>query len=282
MSWAVRAVQLPDGDRPVDLWVDAAGCLVTEPVPGAERLPGRYVVPGLVDAHAHPAVGREAGMPVALDGPEALNVLAGWAACGVCLVRDAGSAGGAALLLDLVPGMPRLQAAGRFLAPAGRYFPALLPEAAPQEQLAELAVGELARGGRWVKVIADFPPVTDGMPSGPPELTYSGEAIKAMVAAVHAAGGRVAAHVTTDAVSDLVRAGVDSIEHGTAIDESALRLMAQTGAAWTPTLCAVLSLPDTASEASRQRVAEARRKVAEAGLDPAIVDKAVEAARRGA
>ena len=194
MSWAVRAVQLPDGDRPVDLWVDAAGCLVTEPVPGAERLPGRYVAPGLVDAHAHPAVGREAGMPVALDGSETLNVLAAWASCGVCLVRDTGSAGGSVLELDVVPGMPRLQAAGRFLAPAGRYFPVLLPEAAPQERLAELAVGELARGGRWVKVIADFPPVTDGLPSGRPELTYPVEAVKAMVVAVHAAGGRVADH----------------------------------------------------------------------------------------
>jgi imidazolonepropionase-like amidohydrolase len=263
MSWAVRAVQLPDGDRPVDLWVDTAGCLVTEPVPEAERLPGRYVAPGLVDAHAHPAVGREAGMPVAVGGSETLNVLAAWAASGVCLVRDTGSPGGSVLHLDLVPGMPRLQAAGRFLAPAGRYFPALLPEAAPQQRLTELALGELARGGRWVKVIADFPPVTDGMPSGPPELTYSAEAIKAMAAAVHAVGGRVAAHVTTDGVSELVRAGVDSIEHGTAIDESALRLMAQTGAAWTPTLCAVLGLPDTAPEAARQRVAVYRQRLPE-------------------
>ena len=38
-----------------------------------------------------------------------------------------------------------------------------------KERLTELAVGELARGGRWVKVIADFPAVADGMPSGPPE-----------------------------------------------------------------------------------------------------------------
>jgi hypothetical protein len=65
MSWAVRAVQLPDGDQQVELWVDAAGCLVNEPVTGAERLSGRQVVPGLVDAHAHPAVGgeRDAGRP---------------------------------------------------------------------------------------------------------------------------------------------------------------------------------------------------------------------------
>jgi imidazolonepropionase-like amidohydrolase len=263
MSWAVRAVQLPDGDRPVDLWVDAAGCLATEPVPNAEPLPGRYVVPGLVDAHAHPAVGRDAGMPVALSGSETSNALATWAASGVCLVRDTGSAGGSVLQLDLVPGMPRLQAAGRFLAPAGRYFPALLPEEAPQERLTELALGELARGSRWVKVIADFPPVADGIPSGPPRLTYSGEAIDAMVAAVHAAGGRVAAHVTTDVVADLVRGGVDSIEHGTAIDESALRLMAQHETAWTPTLCAVLALPDAAPEAARQRVAEYRQRLRE-------------------
>ena len=83
MSWAVRAVQLPDGDRPAELWVDAAGCLVTEPVPGAERLPGRYVAPGLVDAHAHAAVQWEAGMPVALDGSETLSVLAAWAWCAI-------------------------------------------------------------------------------------------------------------------------------------------------------------------------------------------------------
>ena len=126
MSWFVHAVPLPDGDRPVDLWVDGGGCLVREPVAAAEQLPGRYVVPGLVDAHAHPTVAGTPGGPVAVDGAEALDVLAGWAASGVCLVRDAGSPGGSVLGIDLVPGMPRLQAAGRFLAPPGRYFPALL------------------------------------------------------------------------------------------------------------------------------------------------------------
>ena len=151
MSWSVHAVPLPDGDRPADLWVDEAGCLTSEPVPAAERLPGRYVMPGLVDAHAHPTVGGAVGGPVALGGAEALDLLAAWAACGVCLVRDAGSPGGLVLELDLAAGMPRLQAAGRFLAPAGRYFPALLPEGAPEHQLTELA-----RGGQWVKLKA-FP-----------------------------------------------------------------------------------------------------------------------------
>src|SRR5260370_25792715 len=128
----------------------------------------------------------------------------------------------------------------RFLAPAGGYFRGGRPEGAPQEHLTELA-----RGARWVKVIAGFPPMVDGMPSGPPGLTYHTEAVETMVAAVHAAGGRVAAHVTSDVVSQLVRAGVDSIEHGTALGESPLRFMAQTGAARYPPPSPVCTLPET-------------------------------------
>jgi prevent-host-death family protein len=49
---------------------------------------------------------------------------------------------------------------------------------------------------------------------------------------------------------------------------------------------AYLQLRQAAARAGREelaaRVAEARRKVAQAGLDPAIVDEAVEAARRSA
>lgn len=49
---------------------------------------------------------------------------------------------------------------------------------------------------------------------------------------------------------------------------------------------AYTQLREQAARAGRDelaaRVAEARRKVAEAGLDPAIVDEAVEAARRSA
>jgi hypothetical protein len=221
MSWSVRAIELPDGDRLVDLWVDDAGRLATEPPAGAERLPGKFVAPGLVDAHAHPTVTATDSGPAALAASDVPGVLAGWAAAGVCLVRDTGSPGGSVLQLDLVAGMPRLQAAGRFLAPAGRYFPALLPDEVPQDQLTDLALAELARGSRWVKLIADFPPVVDGMPAGPAAPTYSLDAIQAMITAVHAAGGKVAAHTTTDLVGALVRAGVDSVEHGTGLDESA-------------------------------------------------------------
>ena len=90
MPWSVRAVPLPDGDRPADLWIDAAGCVSAGPVPDAEPLPGRYVAPGLVDAHAHPCVGPG---PAARNHAETLDELTAWAASGVCLVRDTGSPG---------------------------------------------------------------------------------------------------------------------------------------------------------------------------------------------
>ena len=61
-----------------------------------------------------------------------------------------------------------------------------------------------------------------------------------------------------------MRAGVDSVEHGTAIDEPALRLMAEAGVAWTPTLCAVLAVPGTAGTLVREITL-----LAEHGLAPA-------------
>ena len=249
VSWTVCGVALPGGDRPVDFWVDASGCAAAGPLAGAQRLPGRYVLAGLVDAHAHPAVGDGPGGPVALDARQTVAVLRDWARSGVSVVRDVGSPGGLTLRLDLPAGVPRVQAAGRFLAPAGQYFPALLPEGVPQDRLTEAALGELSRGAVWVKLIADFPMLTNGTAAGGAQATYTGDAITQLVTAVHAAGGRVAAHSTTATVTDLVRAGVDSIEHGTAMDEATLQLMAESGAAWTPTLCAVLA-PATPSTAS--------------------------------
>ena len=37
MPWSVRAVPLPDGDRPADLWIDTAGCLAAGLCPARSR-----------------------------------------------------------------------------------------------------------------------------------------------------------------------------------------------------------------------------------------------------
>ena len=52
MAWHLAAVPLPDGDAVADRWLDGAGWS-DSPLPGAEHLPGRWALPGLVDAHSH-------------------------------------------------------------------------------------------------------------------------------------------------------------------------------------------------------------------------------------
>ena len=78
------------------------------------------------------------------------------------MVRDTGSPEGITLQLTSGPGMPALQAAGRFLAPAGRYFPELLDAPIAEAELVSCALAEIGRGARWVKVIADFPDLAAG------------------------------------------------------------------------------------------------------------------------
>jgi imidazolonepropionase-like amidohydrolase len=240
-TWAVRGVELPFGQDPRVWWIDSSGTARDEPLPDADTLPGNFILPGLVDSHAHPALGAGASGPMALGRDVALANLLAWAQSGITLVRDTGSPGGLTLDLAHEPGIPALHAAGRFLAPAGRYFPDLLVTPVAENDLVSVAQAEISRGAAWVKVIADFPDLTAG--TGP-EATYRRGAIAALTEAVHEVGGRVAAHSTTPLASQLVAAGVDSIEHGTGLDEDGVRAMAARGTAWSPTLGATLGPPD--------------------------------------
>ncbi len=254
MAWRVTAVRVPDGAAVEDLWVDDTGRL-SGPVDDAELLPGRFVAAGLVDAHSHPTVTATAAGPGPAAPADVRNRLAEWGRAGVALVRDVGSPGGMILDVAPEPGLPRVQAAGRFLAPEGQYFPGLLVDGVPADRLTDIALEQVRRGARWVKVIADFPPLDEnGLPgTAGPEPTYSTDAIASMVAAVHAVGGRVAAHSTIATVAELVESGVDSIEHGPALEEATLRRMAERGVAWTPTLGALVTMAQGAPDDARPR-----------------------------
>jgi imidazolonepropionase-like amidohydrolase len=267
-AWAVRGVELPFGNEPRSWWIDASGAAHDQPLAGADLLPGRYVLSGLVDAHAHPAVAAGATGPVALDTSTAHANLIAWAKAGITLVRDVGSPGGVTLELSSAPGTPMLQAAGRFLAPAGRYYPALLGDPVAEADLVSCALAEIDRGAAWVKVIADFPDLAAGTDA---EATYSIDSIARLTAAAHRAGARVAVHSTVPNVGQLVAVGVDSVEHGLGLDESALKDMAGRGTAWTPTVGAMLARLDDPdlTPGHRLRLQEGRERLA--GLLPAAV-----------
>lgn len=234
-AWHVRAVRLPNGRDPEDWWI-VDGRLTDEPVPGARELPGGWVLPGLADAHAHLSIdfngtGHPATSPLLIEANMRAQLHSG-----VLALRDAGLVPGARHLGGPARG-PRVIAAGGMHAPGGRFHAGLYTPVAP-EALIDVALAEVAAGAPWVKVIADFPG-----PDGnwfAPIVNYPPELLRQLADAVHAAGGRVAAHVSGPFVREVVHAGVDSIEHGPLMDEGLVRALADRGGAWTPTLWTVV------------------------------------------
>jgi imidazolonepropionase-like amidohydrolase len=259
-AWHLRATRLPEADAPEDSWLTDDGWR-DAPINGAEELPGRFALTGLVDAHSHVSFGLGDGGPISVDRAAAEAALERLATEGVGMVRDAGGDPGVVMTLPSVPGRPFLVAAGRHLAPEGMYFEAVHLPVAPAD-LVEVALSELAAGARWVKLVADFAPSRARGASSlePPEQTYDLDLVGDLVTETHRSGGRVAAHVTTALVGDLVRLGIDSVEHGTTLDEETLAEMAGRGTAWTPTLGAVLSSPPDAPEERRRLTAERRER----------------------
>jgi len=231
MSWVFEGTLLPEGD--VGRMILGVG----EP----QGLPGRYALVGLVDAHCHITVARNADEPY-LDGcgvPARLDALA---RSGVTTLRDVG--GDRQVTLDLArscrEGWPTVLAAGRFLAPQQRYFPRMYSPVEPDDLVAAVEQ-EIAAGATWVKIIADFPRV-DGSPlrGGTAAASYPADVVAAAIAAAHRAGARVAAHTTTSLAATLIEAGVDSIEHGDGLTRTDLESLASRGGAWTPTLGAAV------------------------------------------
>lgn len=244
--WRLPPVVLPEGDRR-DLWA-ADGLLTSEPIDDAEELPGRYALPGLVDAHCHLAIGPRLRARGAHGARSALVKVRD---AGVLLVRDLGAPDSVTLEIAPNEALPTLHAAGRWLAPVGGFFPGL-HEPVPADLLVGAALTEVQRGARWVKVVADWR-WGEGPDSGM-KPSYETEAIRGLVDAVHAAGARVAAHTQSAFVVDLVALGIDSVEHGSSLDEETLRVMAARGIAWTPTLSAFTSpLPADAPDEVRGR-----------------------------
>ncbi|MEZ4869274.1 MAG: amidohydrolase family protein [Caldilineaceae bacterium] len=233
-AWHLHATILPDGDRREEWWI-VDGCWSRTPVAGAVDLPGAWLLPGgLVDAHVHLGMDfNNMGLALGSEVLMAAN-LATQQRAGVLALRDAGLLPGARL--DPVACRGRVIAAGPMMAPAGRFHPGLYTPVAP-EALVATALATVAGGAPWVKVIADFPG-----PDGnwfAPIVNYPPELLATLVRAVHAVGARVMAHVSGPIVPALVAAGIDSIEHGPLVTPDVVRMMADRGTAWTPTLWTV-------------------------------------------
>jgi len=197
------------------------------------------LLPGLIDVHVHLAWGPAApGAP--LPGTaEALATLR----AGFTTVRNLGSTGFADLRLreaiedGLVPG-PRMLVAGPALgAPGGTCDGVFAGEGVVRDaEEARAKVRELAeRGVDVIKFCAGGGVLATAADAEACELAP--EVQRAIVEEAHARGLRVAAHAQgARAVRTAVEAGVDSIEHGSLLDEAAARLMKERGVVLVPTL----------------------------------------------
>lgn len=238
----VRGRGLPDGE-PVEWWI-ADGILRRDPVAGADTVfDGGWIIPGLVDAHCHVGLGPHG--PVGMD--EAITQARTERDAGALLVRDCGSPTDTRSLDDHHD-LPRIIRAGRHVARPKRYIKDYAVEIKDEWQLPDAIAEQARRGDGWVKIVGDWIDRSVG------DLTplWSDDVLVAAVAAAHAEGARVTAHVFgEDAVPGLINAGIDCIEHGTGLTEDTVALMASRGTALVPTLINIENFPGFADAATR-------------------------------
>jgi imidazolonepropionase-like amidohydrolase len=268
----LSGIVLPEGEQR-DLWV-RDGRFTFDPVPGAETVSrDGWLLPGLVDAHCHVGIARGGGHVEDHEGLRA-QALADRAA-GVLALRDCGSPVDTRSLDD-DPDLPRIIRAGRHIAAPRRYIPGLGIEVEPDDTsaLVEQVRVQARRGDGWVKLVGDWIDRGQGDlgPVWPPD------ALAAAIAAAHEEGARVTAHTFgTDALPDLLEAGIDCIEHGTGLTEELLGPMAARGTAVVPTLVLVENFPGFAAAGEKKFPGYAstmRRLYAQSG---AVVRAAFEA-----
>lgn len=205
-------------------------------------LRGRYVIPGLIDAHVH--IASPAAMRAALES-------------GVTTVRSAGVSHFADVgLRELVrlghlPG-PDVLAAGYHVRPqpaleaytdAPDLGDLLRPGLTTPEALRRFVRMNLSHGVDWIKVLATE---RAGTPDTDPRKQVYTEAELALVVAEAAARGvPVLAHAHgAEGALAAVRAGVRTIEHGTYLSNETLTLMASKGTYFVPTADVVNDLAE--------------------------------------
>jgi imidazolonepropionase-like amidohydrolase len=235
-------------------------------VPAGARLidlRDRFVLPGLIDSHVHLSSDR-AGNEGLLAGFTESDQLGAFEAlwnaqktlgAGFTTVRNLGDKGATLALRDAIARGwvigPRIVDAARSISTTTGHMDARL---GVREDLHETIGAEnlcdgpeecrkavrrqISRGADVIK-IATTGGVNSRIGAGLGKQMFDDEA-KAIVQTAHMYGKKVAVHAHgADGVVVALRAGADSIEHGTMLDDESIRLLKQTGAYYVPTLSTV-------------------------------------------
>src|ERR671912_2439226 len=227
MNLHVRGVLLPDRVER-DLFV-VDGRFSFGPVADARSvLDGGWLVPGLVDVHAHLELASPAP-PGASPREAALASAQAQLTAGVLALREPGGPARASTGIGPADGLPRTFTAGRALASPGGYAPGIAREVT-DDALPDAAEEEARASGAWAKVIGDTVRSR--------RANFSAQALAEATRRVHAVGARIAVHIVGlgEVAEAAIQAGVDSIEHGLPLEPDQLAVMASRGIAWVPTM----------------------------------------------
>ncbi|MBL8765237.1 MAG: amidohydrolase family protein [Phycisphaerae bacterium] len=270
------SVLIKDG-RVVEIragYADPAGVIGTDAT-GAEvrtvDLKDRFVLPGLIDCHTHLTMEFSADIRLRMvQESDATAALRGAHAAGRTLdagfttVRDLGSVGEAGFALrdaierGDIPG-PRVLEAGHAISPTGGHadstlgyredvfaIPGFMQGIADGADACRAAVrAQVKRSADVIKLTA-----TGGVLSNTAagmEQQFFEDELRAIVETGHLLGRRVAAHAHgARGIKAALRAGVDSIEHGTYLDDEAIALFKERGAYLVPTILAGKTVEENA------------------------------------
>jgi len=254
---------------------------------------GYTAIPGLIDAHTHMTYVLD--NPVARAGRGAATVYLSQdnakktLETGVTTVRNLGASNYADIAMrDLIDeGLmvgPRMFVSGYGLTKPrnnGRRGPG---SALGPAEVASVVKAQVDAGADVIKMYAS----TGSGQDVTGDQTFDFDEIKAAVDAAHAAGKRIAIHTYGPAAArDAVRAGADSIEHATDMDDDTMAEMARKGIFYIPTIdhnryyvdnATLLKYPPGATDALNNFIArnlETAKKAVRAGVRFAMGSDAV-------
>jgi imidazolonepropionase-like amidohydrolase len=250
-----HTVVVTDGERIVavgDRSIIPAGAKVIE-------LPGQTLMPGFINCHEHPLMYGDDYQNAHLQASSAYKALMGLAAlqrmllAGWTSVRVMGDADVYYANQDIRKTIdkgvfigPRLTGAGHYLSITGgggdvNYFSPEQKVIADglvvdgPEEIRKAVRQEIKYGSDWIKLLVTGAYQSVG--DDPRNVAFSPEEIKAAVDEANRHNVPVAAHAhATDGIKQAVAAGVRSIEHGTFIDDEAIKMMVAHGTFLVPTI----------------------------------------------
>ena len=201
-------------------------------------------LPGLIDAHTHLTYGPSPGgtrSPI-VNAFLARDAMKKTLEAGVTTVRDMNAVDYADVALRDLVNMGELIGPRMFVVGCGLRVTRTPFRGAPvpscgladgPDEVTRAARQQLAAGADWVKMFGS----TGSGQDVTGFQTFTFEEMKAAAEAVHALGKRLAIHsYGPSGAKDAVRAGADSIEHATDMDDETIAEMARRGIYYLPTI----------------------------------------------